>query len=32
VEDIGSFIEVVNDLIGKQLKGEKVGSRDSSGL
>jgi RecJ-like exonuclease len=32
VEDIGSFIEVVNDLIGKQLKGEKVGSRDRSGL
>ncbi|MBS7632072.1 DHH family phosphoesterase [Candidatus Bathyarchaeota archaeon] len=26
IEDVGAFIDVVNDLVGKQLKGEKIGS------
>jgi len=32
LENVNAFIEIVNDLIGKQLKGEKVGSGNSSGI
>jgi RecJ-like exonuclease len=32
LDKIDGFIEVVNELIGKQLKGERVGSGDRSGL
>jgi RecJ-like exonuclease len=31
-DKISAFIEVVNELIGKQLKGESIGSGNSSGL
>jgi RecJ-like exonuclease len=30
LEKIGDFVNIVNELVGKQLKGEKVGSRDSA--
>jgi RecJ-like exonuclease len=32
IEKIGDFIEIVNDLVGKQLKGEHIGSRNNTGL
>jgi len=31
-DKISAFIEVVNELVGKQLKGERIGSGNSSGL
>ncbi len=32
IEKIGDFIEIVNELVGKQLKGEKIGSRNNTKL
>jgi RecJ-like exonuclease len=32
IEKIGDFIEIVNELVGKQLKGEKIGSRNNTEL
>ena len=32
IEKIGDFIEIVNELVGKQLKGKHVGSRNNTGL
>jgi RecJ-like exonuclease len=32
IEKIGEFIEIVNELIGKQLKGEQIGSRNNTEL
>jgi len=30
IEKIGEFIEIVNELVGKQLKGEQIGSRNNT--
>lgn len=32
IEKISDFIEIVNELVGKQLKGEHIGSRNNTGL
>jgi RecJ-like exonuclease len=32
IEKIGDFIEIVNELVGKQLKGENIGSRNNTEL
>jgi single-stranded-DNA-specific exonuclease len=32
IQRIGDFVEIVNDLVGRQLRGERVGSGNSSGL
>ena len=32
IEKISAFIEIVNELVGKQLKGERIGSRNNTGL
>lgn len=32
IEKIGDFIEIVNELVGKQLKGEHIGSGNNTGL
>jgi single-stranded-DNA-specific exonuclease len=32
IERIGDFVEIVNDLVGRKLKGDRVGSGNNSGL
>jgi single-stranded-DNA-specific exonuclease len=32
IERIGNFVEIVNDLVGRQLKGERIGSGNNPGL
>lgn len=32
IEKIGNFVEIVNDLVGRQLKGERIGSGNKPGL